>query len=246
MENKDQDLNQGETDNIDKNINLFQYLINIDCYINDYLYILYLKKNKTDQQMIIDHYYINFFKKIINDVDVMHTEIVTIKETLYKNLTNKNICLQVNHNYLENTSISYLYLYYIIKRWDNLPTNVFFYNLENENTFPIEMYIVPKSKIDFFSNNHGIFNLNGDNLILSKKENKLVGNFSFKLWWEKFIKKNIPNVFQYCPELTFSVKRENIKKNGKQYYQDIFNFINKNPYCRELYYLDRCWYYIFI
>ena len=246
MENTDKNINQEKIENIDKNINLFQYLINIDCYINDYLYILYLKKNKTEKKMIIDNYYINFFKKIIQDIDITHTQIVTTKNILYTNLIDKNTCADINHNYLENTSISYLYLYYIIKEWNNLPKNIFFYNSENENTFPVEMYIIPKNNIEIFSNNYSIFNLNGDNLILSKKENKLIHTFSFKVWWNKFIKKKIPNVFQYCPELTFSVKRENIKKNGKQYYQDIFNFINKNPYCRELYYLDRCWYYIFI
>lgn len=235
-------------DSIDKNINLFQYLINIDCYIYDYLHILYLKKQKTKDYLIIDNYYINFFKNIIKDITLKNTCIITYNNIKYSHLIQDTIS-KVNIQYIRNTSISYLYLYYIIDNWNILPENIFFYNIENENTFPIEMYIVPKKNIDFLSNIHGNFTMINDDLILSKNELSKIKQktyLSFKQWWIKFVKKKIPIVFEYCPELTFSVKRENVQKNGKEYYQNIFNYINCNPYCKELYYLDRCWYYIFL
>ena len=245
MENNKNQDQENIIKNTDKNINLFQYLINIDNYVHEYLYILYLKKDKINNMMIIDNYYINFFKQIIKDVTTQNTSIITNNKLKYEKFIDKKICSEVNLEYIKNTSISYLYLYYIIAKWDYLPQNIFFYNIENENTFPIEMYIIPKKDIEILSNNYSLFNFVGDNIILSKKENRFHKKLSFKKWWNKFIKKNIPNVFQYCPELTFSVKRENITKNGKKYYQDIFDYINKDPYCQELYYLDRCWYYIF-
>lgn len=237
-------------DNIDKNINLFQYLINIDSYIYEYLNIIYLKKDKEiNKPLIIDSYYLNFFKTIITDINISNTSIVTINNINYKYLIDNQIISQINQNYLKQTSISYLYLYYIIVKWDSLAENIFFYNENNENIFPLEMYIVPKRNIEILSNNHTLFNLNGNNIILSKKDNNKVkhsDSLSFKSWWDKYIQKNIPPVFEYCPELTFSVKKKNIKKNNKEYYINIFNYINSKPYCKELYYLDRCWYYIFL
>jgi hypothetical protein len=236
-------------EDIDKNINLFQYLINIDCYIYDYLHILYLKKQKTDDYLIIDNYYINFFQKIIKDINSKNTCIITYNNIKYSNLIEGNIVTKINSEYIKNTSISYLYLYYIIDNWDNLPENIFFYNIDNENTFPIEMYIVPKKNIDFLSNNYATFNMINDDLILTKQELSKIKQktyLSFKQWWNKFIKRKIPPVFEYCPELTFSVKRENVHKNDKEYYQSIINYINLHPYCKELYYLDRCWYYMFL
>ncbi len=236
--------------NVNENANLFLYLINIDNYISEYLHILYLKKNKNINNMLfIDSYYINFFKKIIKDSNIKDTCIVTKQNLIYNNLIDNEICSKVNNEYLKNTSISYLYLFYIIQKWDNLPSNVFFFNDCNENTFPIELYIVPKKNIEILSNNHKLFNLVSGKIILSTEENRKVRqktNLSFIEWWNKYIKKNIPEIFEYCPELVFSVKRENIKKNSKDYYLNIFNYINSNPYCKELYYLDRCWYYIFL
>lgn len=235
--------------NIDKNINLFQYLTNIDCYVYDYLHVLYLKKKKTKDYLIIDNYYINFFKNVIKDITIKDTCIITYNNILYSNLINTEICSKVNFEYIKNTSISYLYLYYIIQNWEELPDNIFFYNIENENTFPIEMYIVPKKNIKFLSNNYEIFNIVNNDIILSKQEIQNVKHktyLSFKQWWNRFIQKNFPSVFEYCPELTFSIKKENIKKNTKEYYQNIFDYINNQPYCKELYYLDRCWYYIFL
>ena len=236
-------------EDIDKNVNLFQYLTNIDSYVYDYLHVLYLKKKKTQDYLIIDNYYINFFKNIIKEISMKDTCIITYNNALYSNLINKDFCSKVNFEYIKNTSISYLYLYYIIENWDELPENVFFYNIENENTFPIEMYIVPKKNIEILSNNYELFNIINNDIILSKQELRNVrqkNNLSFKEWWNKFIKKKIPSVFEYCPELTFSIKRENIKKNTKEYYKNIFDHINLQPYCKELYYLDRCWYYIFL
>tara|TARA_Y100000991_G_C21923496_1_gene327578 strand:+ start:337 stop:1077 length:741 start_codon:yes stop_codon:yes gene_type:complete len=246
MENSKNQDQENIKKKIEKNTNLFQYLINIDSYIYEYLYILYLKKDKINELMIIDNYYINFFKQIIKDITINNTSIITKNKLEYENFVEKKICSEVNLEYIKNTSISYLYLYYIITKWEDLPQNIFFYNIDNENTFPIEMYIIPKKDIEILSNNYSLFNFVSDNIILSKKESRFHKKLSFKEWWNKFIKKSIPNVFQYCPELTFSVRRENIKKNGKKYYQDIFNYINQNPYCQELYYLDRCWYYIFL
>ena len=238
-----------ENNNIDKNIDLYNYLTDIDCYIYDYLHILYLKKNKTNDFLIMDGYYINFFKKIIKDITIKNTCIITKKKTIYSDLIENEICSNVNNEYIKNTSISYMYLYYIIQKWDTLPENIFFYNTDNENTFPIEMYIVPKKNIEFLSNNYEFFNIVNKDIILSKQEICKIKQktfLSFTQWWDTFIKKSFPKVFEYCPELTFSVKRENIKKNSKEYYQNIFNYINSYPYCKELYYLDRCWYYIFL
>lgn len=236
--------------NIDKNVNLFQYLINVDSYIYEYLHIIYLKKNKNlDKLLLIESYYLNFFKQIINDINIKQTSIITIKDISYKYLINNEFISKINKNYLDKSSISYLYLYYIIINWDSLPENIFFYNENNENIFPLEMYIIPKNNIGILANNHQIFNLNNNDIILSKKEKnniKQVTNLSFKSWWDRYIKKKLPEVFEYCPELTFSVRRENIKRNSREYYINIFNYIHYRPYCKEIYYLDRCWYYILL
>ena len=111
------------------------------------------------------------------------------------------------------------------------------------------MYIVPKKNIEIFSNNYEIFKLNSGDIFLSKSEkSKIKSNsgISFIQWWKYYIKKDLPEIFEYCPELVFSIKRNNIKKNGKEYYINILNHINKYPFGKELYYLDRCWYYIFL
>ena len=234
---------------MEDNVDLFLYLTNIDNYIIDYMNILNLKQIKDiNNRLMIDYYYMNFFKKFIKDCNKEDTCIVTKREVPYKELLEIEICHQVNDEYITNTSISYLYLYYIIKKWDNLPSNIFFYNYSNENTFPIDMYIVPKKNINYFSNNYKTFNLIYDDIILSKEESKKIKqptNLKFIEWWKLYIQKNIPTIFEYCPELVFSVKRDNIKKNGLQYYLNIFNSINEKPYCKELFYLDRSWYYIF-
>jgi len=53
---------------MEDNVDLFLYLTNIDNYIIDYMNILNLKQIKDiNNRLMIDYYYMNFFKKFIKD-----------------------------------------------------------------------------------------------------------------------------------------------------------------------------------
>jgi hypothetical protein len=244
MENKD---------NLSKNINIFKYLTNIDNYVIEYLNILNLKIEKEiNYEMDIDKYYINFFKNIINDLDINDTVIVTqqnnipnynkfIRSYSFSNIY--SVDTLINHG-----SNSFLYLYYIISNWDKLPNNIFFYNNDSEYNFPIELYIIPKKELNTLMNNYCFSSINNYNISFSKEEKKKIKykcDLSFSEWWGKYIKKDIPDILEYCPNLVFSVNTKKIKENSLEYYKNILNSIYNKPYCEEIFFLDRCWYYIF-
>lgn len=144
------------------------------------------------------------------------------------------------------------YLYHIINNWNNLSTINFFTqgNIYDHNIFPLEYYL--------FSNKHLMINLschktNFDHfwghLKISDSRYRKVSkcNLNYGQWWDKYIKKKKPQIndFKWSPGGIFSVSKELIKKNSKEYYQELLTSLSTGINPEEGHYLERSWYYIF-
>jgi len=251
-------MDNKELKDIINKLKLFNQIVNIDTYINDYLYILSLKYKKNEYKSLeIDNYYLSLFDRIIKD----KKDNICIITQRY--LTNYNYLIvpNINLDYFIDTygSITIGYLYYIIYYWDNLKSNLFFLNhqidiVNNHCIFPLSLYLIPKSKIEILINNHQKINLNYDKneLLLDKNDKQRIKNkissINFKEWWiENLLDIPYPDFYiEYCPELTFSISNKIIHKKNKDYYTHIFRNLTKKPFSKDIIYFEKCFQYIFM
>lgn len=145
------------------------------------------------------------------------------------------------------------YLNYIITNWDNLPDKIFFTqgNIKDHNTFLLEKYLFSLEPfvINLNCNKTNCYKMWGHVMFNDDTVRKLVvkSQFTYGEWWDRFINKQKPsfNDFKWSAGSIFSVSKNNIYKNSKEYY---VNLINTLSYCNnpeEGHYLERSWYYIF-
>lgn len=246
--------NKEELNKLIDKLKLFNQIVNIDTYVNDYLYILSLKDKKKEYKLLeIDHYYLSFFNKIIKK-----KENICIISNVDLTDYNQFILPNINLNYFIDNygSITIGYLYYIIQYWDKLKDNLFFFNHKNTNNlqiFPMPLYLIPKCKIEILINNYEKINLNYDrNELLFEKYDKLRIKYNssttFQEWWSDILT-NIPypNFYiEYCPELTFSISKKIIYNKNKDYYCKIFKKITQKPFSKDIIYFEKCFQYIFV
>lgn len=153
---------------------------------------------------------------------------------------------------------SHTYLYHIINNWDNLSNITLFTQgtLSPEHRpLPICLYLIDKNQditINLF--NKGV-KLNSQKRLIhlgKYKDNLLAGKMrpaqlNFIDWWNKFIGYPFPgeeNIL-WSHGAIFSVTKELIKKNTKEYYQRLITCIEDHPDPEEGHYFERAWFYIF-
>lgn len=241
-------------------IQLFENMINIDNYVKDYLFILSKKyKHNKWNWLDIDNYYSHFLNNIIHSKNKTQIGII-IQDTYHDKSIEQYLKFKIPYINLDYFiqhygSITIGYLYYIIQYWDDLPSQLLFYNhlIEHDKyIFPLCLYLIPKKKIDILINHYQTIVIENQDISLSQTEkhklNTYPDHFNFKEWCNTFLNINVDDihVIEYCPELIFSINTNSIKKKEKIYYQTILTYFIQRPFCKEMIYLEKMWYYLFI
>ncbi len=153
---------------------------------------------------------------------------------------------------------SHTYLYHIINNWDNLSDITLFTqgNLSYEHhPYPVSLYLLAKNQditINLFQK--GIELDHNKRFIHTGKYNYNLRNgkmrpakLNFIDWWKKFIYFPFPgekNIL-WSHGAIFSITKELIKSNPKEYYQKLITCIDDHPDPEEGHYFERAWFYIF-
>ena len=109
---------------------------------------------------------------------------------------------------------------------------------------PITIQPDSKKKLDFWK---PWTNFIGFQNFIEKKKNQYPHSLSLSQFWNKYIsnKYPIPNEIYYAQGAQFSVTREVIQRNPKQFYQQLIKELDYtiDPY--QGYYMEWLWFYIF-
>lgn len=173
----------------------------------------------------------------------------------YVLIYNKNTPI-INNSYFINIPNvgreSHTYLYYIITNWDNLPERMFFTQgkINDHKTFALTDYLFTNKclVINLNCNKTNCFNMWGHVNVNGTIYNNITkSRFTFGQWWDLFIKKEKPSYknFRWSSGSIFSVSKNLILQNTKEYY---VNLLHSLSYCNnpeEGHYIERSWYYIF-
>ena len=73
------------------------------------------------------------------------------------------------------------------------------------------------------------------------------GKYKFGEWWDKYLQKPRPqsNNFKWSPGGVFSIHKDLIYKQPKEYYQQLITTIDNHINPEEGHYFERAWYYLF-
>lgn len=224
------------------NLNFVNDLRKMNININPYLYYpdIYINSLKKDNYEIIVARYnedLSWLKK--------HQHLLTIYD---KGNKLNNFTINIDNVGRE----SHTYLYHIINNWDNLPSRLFFVQgrINDHYLYPFNFYLL--------SNYHLVINLSckrtncengwGHLIIKDSKYSKVKrSDLSFGEWWDRYVKKNKPLLkdFRWSPGGIFSVSRDLINSNSKEYYQHLLESLSHSSNPEEGHYMERSWYYIF-
>ncbi len=144
------------------------------------------------------------------------------------------------------------FLYHIINNWDNLSGLIFFVqgNILDHDIYPINFYLFTKNHLTInLSCNRTNFENFWGHLIPNKSKywNIQSSELTYNEWWDKYVQKPKPlkENFKWCPGGIFSVSRQLIYQNSKEYYQNLLSSLRNINNPEEGHYLERSWYYIF-
>ena len=184
---------------------------------------------------------------------------------------NKGLPLNISNEIIVNNvgRESETYLRYIIDNYDNLPDVIVFtqakisdhypnkkddinylLKLKNEalikgKSNPIIIHNVRNMDIPDGSPWHPLWNLI-DNIKYYLNDNYKDNNrISFIDWFKININTSYPNPIKIYSNAIFSVKKEFILKNTKEYYENLILNVNFHDNPAEGHFFERSWYYIF-
>lgn len=217
--------------------------------LNNLLYNRFTKNilNKNKYEIVVARYNENI------EQWKPYQSIITIynkgkKDLKYDNITLNNVGRE-----------SHTYLKHIINNWDNLADITLFtqcnYSYEHK-PFPVPLYFTSglsitihlwNNIIDFRDKPWGYIKHGGKWLKEYNNGSIRKTNLTFGDWWDKYVQKCKPilNQFKWSHGAIFSVTREQIKKNTKEYYLNLISLIENDINPEEGHYFERSWYYIF-
>lgn len=226
-----------------------------------------LLNNFKKARIPINYNIINQRNQVMNKyIQFLNKSIIEIVVARYNEdlnwLSNYNHLIKVydkgniyNHNSIKLDNIGregHTFLYYIINNWENLPSLIFFVqgNISDHDVYPINFYLFPKNHLTInLSCNRTNFQDFWGHLIANKSHyfDLQSSKFTYREWWDMFVRKPKPSRenFKWSPGGIFSVSKDLIGQNSKEYYQNLLLSLGNKNNPEEGHYLERSWYYIF-
>lgn len=149
---------------------------------------------------------------------------------------------------------SHTYLHHIIQNYDDLADMTLFTqgNIQDIKTFqPLWTYGIPAPFRQHGLRSHGSrgnHSIDWGKLVLgSYAFHMRFSKYSFGEWWDLYIREPRPDPYHYIVEYkaVFSVHRNQIRSQPKQYYEMLISLISDHSNPEEGHYFERAWYHIF-